>query len=814
MKMSDYKDQAQAILDKMTVREKANFCVGKDFWYLMGNANYDLPEVMVTDGPHGLRKQSGETDTASISGSVPATAFPTASATAASFDPNLLYEMGQCLGDECVKEKVAVLLGPAVNHKRSPLCGRNFEYVSEDPYLTGKIASGLVNGIQSTGVGTSVKHFACNSQETARMGNNSIVDERTLQEIYLRQYETIVKESQPTTIMDSYNRINGTFSSDSKYLMQEQAREKWGYKGLFVTDWGAMNDPVEGYINGLDLEMPGGSTDRIDRVEKAVESGRVSKERLDEAAGLVIELILRYKDCQAAGTKCDMDHNAEVARKVSSQSMILLKNDDSVLPLKKGAKVGVFGAMAKHPRYQGAGSSKTNPYKLDCPLDAFKDAGIDVTYSEGYGDGELTIDENKVIAAEQAAKQCDVAVIFAGLPDMMESEGFDRNNMDMPESHNELIRRIAAVNDNVIVVLQLGSPVTMPWIDDVKGVVLAYLSGCQGGHAAVDVLSGAVNPSGHLAETFPLALSDTPCYLNYKNDKYNTKYKESIFTGYRYYDTAGQKVLFPFGYGLSYTTFRYSNLRLGAAEISDKDTLKVYVDVTNTGDVKGKDVVQLYVSQKNPTIYKAKKELKGFDKVELNPGETKTVSFSLDSTAFDFFNVNIHDYCVESGEYVISIAKDVTNVALTASVQVKSTTDAAVPDYHETAPSYYHVTRHGLNIPDNEFAAVYGGNVNPGHQNKPYTRNTTVGELMETKVGSKFRPLLGPMLKKSALGGDPEVFAMMEAMMMDFPIRGLRLMAGDKVTSDIIDGIVELLNKHPIEAVKDFRKKKTDSKKK
>ena len=804
MALKDYEKQAREILEKMTTREKATFCVGKDFWHFHSNELFDLPEIMVTDGPHGLRKQEEGSDNLGLIDSVPATCFPTASATAASFDTDLMYEIGQALGEECVKEHVAVLLGPAVNHKRSPICGRNFEYISEDPYLSGKMGASIVNGIQSKKVGTSVKHYACNNQEKARMRNDSLVDERALMEIYLKQFEIIVKESQPTTIMNSYNKLNGEYASESKFLMEDLAREKWGYEGLFVTDWGALNGPAYSYKNGLDIEMPGLPQDRIDAVVEGVEKRYISEERLNDSALKVIELILQYKDSQNQGVKCDMKAHAELARRAAAESMVLLKNNSKILPLDTTKKIGVIGSMAVAPRYQGAGSSKINPFVLDTAAEGFREAGIHIEYSEGYKPNETEPNESRMKRAEALAAQVDTVVIFAGLPDSFESEGFDRTTMDMPNSHNELIARVSAVNKNVVVVLQTGSPVKMPWLGNVKAVLLSYLSGCQGGKATVDVLTGKVNPSGRLAETFPRELADAPCEGHFANDKYYTQYVESIYTGYRYYDTAGKKVNYPFGHGLSYTTFEYSNLRASSYDLTYKDTITVSVDVTNTGNVFGKEVVQLYVHKNESKIFRAEKELKGFKKVALNPGETKTVEFTLDPSAFAYYNVNIHDWHVEGGDYTIYIAKDVNNVVLDYVVHMKGNDAVSVPDYRATAPSYYAPSKDGFNVSDDEFAAVYGKIPYMHHELKPFTRNTTLGELAETKIGSKiYNTAMGIATK--VLPEDNEVIRMATAMIPDMPLRVAR-MGLTIMTDNAITALCDVFNGNPKKAISRFIK--------
>ena len=809
-RLKDYEAQAREILDQMSIREKATFAVGKDFWHLHEFEQYGLPSVLLTDGPHGLRKQNEGAGSTDLADTIPSTAFPTASATACSFDTELLYEMGNAMGDECVKEECAVILGPGANHKRSPLCGRNFEYFSEDPVLAGKIGAALANGIEDRGIGTSIKHFACNSQEKARMNNDSIVDERALHEIYLRQYETIVKAAQPATIMNSYNRINGVFASDSKYIMKDIARDKWGYEGIFVTDWGAVNKLAEGYENGLDLEMPGMAQDRIKAITDGVLDGKVSIERVNESALLMIELILRAKDAFAGkfnGGKtgkdaANMDVNADVCRRVAEGSAVLLKNEGDVLPLKPGAKVAVLGNFAEKPRYQGAGSSQLIPYKLEAPLDALKAAGVDVTYSEGYGYEETQPDEAKLAAAERVAKDADVVVVFAGLPGSFESEGFDRNKLDMPESHNQLIARAAAANPNTVVVLQMGSPVTMPWLGAVKGVLCAYLGGSSNGSAIANLLTGKANPSGRLAETFPCKLEDNPSYGEYGEDPFFTIYKESIFTGYRYYDTAGKDVLFPFGFGLSYTTFDYANLNVEKAADGADPYVKVSVDVTNTGKVAGKEVVQVYVGQNDPVIFKAKKELKDFAKVELQPGETKTVSFELDSTAFDYWNVNVHDFVVAPGTYTVCIARNVADVVLSETVELSGTPDVETPDYSATAPEYYNLPACWVakDVTDASFEAVYGGKPNLVHESKPFSLNTTFSEL----AGGKLVDLIKTVLNVLPIDSSNSTFGMIDAMLPDMPLKVAR-MGG--LPNGLIQVVADLFELKPARSVKRLLKK-------
>ena len=581
------------IVSQMTLEEKAGMCSGKDFWHLKSVERLGIPEVMVSDGPHGLRKQAENADHLGINESIKAVCFPTACATACSFDRDLLEEMGSALGKECQAENVSVLLGPAVNIKRSPLCGRNFEYFSEDPYLAGQMAKAHIQGVQKEGVGTSIKHFAANNQEYHRMSASSEVDERTLREIYLAAFETPIKEAKPKTVMCSYNQINGVFASEDPWLLDEVLRKEWGYEGYVMSDWGAVNERVPGLKAGLELEMPasGGETDR--QIVEAVKNGTLKEEILDRAVERILNVIFDYVN-HKKDEVFDMEKDHALAEKVETESMVLLKNE-GILPLKKGSRVAFIGAFAKNPRYQGGGSSHINSFRVTGTLEA-AEGMADITYAEGYGLEKDEIDEALVKGAVKAAKEAEVAVIFAGLPDAFESEGYDRVHMKMPNCQNHLIHEVCNVQPNVVVVLHNGSPVEMPWADEVKGILEAYLGGQAVGAAEAKILFGDANPCGKLAETVPYKLSDNPSYLNFPGDGETVEYKEGIFVGYRYYDKKEMPVRYPFGYGLSYTEFAYSNLKLDKKSMKDTDTLTVSVDVTNTGSREGKEIVQLYVA--------------------------------------------------------------------------------------------------------------------------------------------------------------------------------------------------------------------------
>lgn len=657
------------LLLELTLEEKASLCSGANFWFTKAVERLGIPGVMVSDGPHGLRKQENEADHIGISESVKAVCFPAASALACSYDKELLNSIGKALGDECQAEEISTLLGPGINMKRSPLCGRNFEYFSEDPYLAGKLAVSYVNGVQSKGIGTSLKHFAANNQEYRRMSSSTEVDERTLREIYLSAFETVVKESQPWTVMCSYNRINGVYSCENDWLLNQVLRDEWGFEGLVMTDWGAMNDRVPALKAGLDLEMPSSNGSRDKEIVEAVQNGSLDMEVLDHAVARNLALVKKYLDSKINGAVYDKEEHHALARAAATESAVLLKND-SILPLNKASKIAFIGSFAKAPRYQGGGSSHINSFKITNAYDSAKDMA-NVVYAQGYGKEK---DEALLKEAIEAAKSSDIAVIFAGLPDEYESEGYDRTHLNLPEVQNHLIEEITKVQENIVVVLHNGSPVLLPWKEKVKGILTMYLGGQAVGEATVDLLFGAVNPSGKLAETYPLRLQDNPSYLNFPGTEKKVSYQEGVFIGYRYYDTKEMDVLYPFGYGLSYTTFEYSDLMVDAKEtVKDTDTIQVSVKVKNTGNVFGKEIVQLYIHDANSGMQRPIKELKGFEKVSLHPGEEKAVTFVLDQRSFAYYNTDVKDWYVESGKYEIMIGKSSRDILLTKSIDIEGT---------------------------------------------------------------------------------------------------------------------------------------------
>ncbi|KKO53097.1 beta-glucosidase family protein [Paenibacillus sp. DMB20] len=662
------------IIKSMTIEEKASLCSGLNMWQTKPVERLGIPSISMTDGPHGLRKQGNLGDMSSKT--VPSTCFPSGAGLASSWDRQLIREVGKAIGEECQAEDVQIILGPAVNIKRSPLCGRNFEYFSEDPYLSSEMGTFHVYGVQREGVGTSVKHFAANNQETLRNSINAVVDERTLHEIYLRSFEGPVTAGDAWTVMCAYNLVNGEFCSENEYLLTEVLKKKWGHNGLVMTDWGAINERVKGLRAGLELEMPYVGPEHDQMIIDAVKSGELDEHVLDTAVERLLTVIFKAYDHKKPGFAYDKEEHHGLARRTAAECMVLLKNESSILPLKPEQSVAVIGAFAKHPRYQGGGSSHIAPTRLDAAYDAIVEAADgEVAYAAGYSLKGDTVNQDLIAEAVKLASSKEVAVIFAGLPDSFESEGIDRTHLNMPSSQIELIRQVAAAQPNTVVVLSNGSPVAMPWLSDVKAVLEGYLAGQATGTAAADILYGKVNPSGKLAETFPAALEQTPAYLNFPGGKSEVFYGEGLFVGYRYYEAKKEEPLFPFGYGLSYTTFHYEKISVDRERMrdTDTDTAVVTVTVRNTGQVAGKEVVQLYVKPIDSSVVRPVKELKGFEKIHLEPGEAKTVSFKLDKRSFAYYNTEIQDWFAETGAYEILVGPSSAETPLAASIQLIST---------------------------------------------------------------------------------------------------------------------------------------------
>ena len=748
------------LVGKMTREEKASLCIGGDFWHTQAIERLGIPSVMLTDGPFGLRKQAGGADHLGLNESNVAIAFPAGVTLASSYSPDLAYEVGEELGKICQMEDVGVILGPAMNIKRSPLCGRSFEYYSEDPVVSSRLASGMIRGIQSRHVGACPKHFLANNQEHYRQTSNSVVDERALREIYLASFEEAVKEAKPWTIMCSYNRINGTYACENKALLTDVLRGEWGFDGYVMTDWGALDEPVDSLLAGLNLAMPGTNPDIIARIVQAMESGELDEAVVDRAAGEFLTVLFRYVDRHDKNAVYDFEAGHRAAKKAAEESAVLLKNEGQILPLACGESVLFIGEYAKNPRYQGGGSSHIHPYRVTNALEQVP-ADARVCFAQGYEESaDADRDEELLQETLRAAALADKAVIFAGLPETYETEGLDRKHMRLPDNQNRLIAAVAGAQKNTVVVLHNGAPVEMPWLSDVKAVLEVYLGGEAVGEATADLLYGIANPSGRLAETFPVRLEDNPTYPYYGVEREDVVYREGILVGYRYYETMKREVLFPFGHGLSYTSFAYRNLRLSQKQMKDTDTLEVLVTVKNTGARAGAETVQLYVAGRGEEAVRPVRELKEFRKVFLSQGEEKTVSFALSKRAFAYWNTAIHDWYVPTGAYEIQIGKSVSEIVLTESVQVMSTTEV-----------------------------------------KPvFTLNSAIGDMMKAPAAAE---VLGSVMQAMrsdegrAAGGAAASGALSEEAVevtgMAMPLRAL-LSFSDKVTKERLEQLLEAVN--------------------
>lgn len=741
------------LVQSLTLEEKAGLCSGLDFWHLKGVERLGIPSVMVSDGPHGLRKQDDQADHLGIHESIKAVCFPAGCAMAAGFDEMLLEQMGRVLGEECRAEDVSVLLGPAVNIKRSPLCGRNFEYFSEDPYLAGKLAAAQVRGVQSWDVGASVKHYAANNQEYRRMSSSSDMSERTLREIYLAPFETIVKEAKPWTIMCSYNRVNGVFASESKKLLTDILRSEWKFEGYVMSDWGAVDNRVEALSAGLDLEMPSSGGVNDGKIVEAVRSGRLDEAVLDKAATRILNIVFRYADAQHPQAVFDRDAHHAVAVRLEQECAVLLKNN-GVLPLAENTEAVYIGGFAETPRYQGGGSSHINAGRVVGALEAAHARGRSVSYCQGFAADCNETNEAYIAEAVKKAETAQAAVIFAGLPDSFESEGYDRSHMRLPDCQNELICQVAAVQKNTVVVLHCGSPVECPWAGEVNAVLCMYLGGEGVGEAADRLLFGEISPCGHLPETWPLRLEDTPSYLNFPGDGQSVQYAEGVFVGYRYYDKRKMQVRWPFGHGLSYTEFTYGVPRLSADTLGDEGQITVSIEVTNTGTRTGKESVQMYVADCTGTPNRPEKELKGFAKVELQPGQTKTVSLPLNARSLSWYHEKLGDWYAAPGQYEVLIGSSSRDIR--ARTCVTFSTAKCLPMIVD--------------------------------------RNTTIGELMRHPVTAPVvTEILGHMKGTVSDGGEAISAEMTRSMVENAPLRAVQSFA--HLPDEAICGLVDRLNR-------------------
>lgn len=802
--------QIQQLLKSLSTEQKAYLCSGLDFWHTKSIEGSEIPSLTFADGPHGLRKQELESGKNGQGDSRKATCFPPACTTACSFNTDLFNEIGQAIADECIDQDISVVLGPAANIKRSPLCGRNFEYISEDPFLTGEMASAMINGVQSKGVGTSLKHFAANNQERARLICDSIVDERALREIYLAGFEKAVMKAKPWTIMCSYNLINGVYSCENSYLLNDILREQWGFQGLVMTDWAAMNNRTDALSAGLELEMPGPAPENDQSIVDAVNDGKLSNEKLNTAVQRIIELVQKSAKRPRA-IASPYERNRALARRAFLESAVLLKNE-GLLPARKEQSIAIIGAFAKETRFQGSGSSRIHPTRVANAFDGFQISGGNYVYEEGYSLSGEDLTEEKVNAALTAAKNKDLVIVFAGLPDEYESEGFDRTHMDLPDSHNQLIEKLAEENENIAVVLYTGSPVTMPWIDKVKAVLLAYLPGQEGAEAIPQLIYGEAVPCGKLAETFPLDLSDTPCF-HYFGTRKSTEYRESIFVGYRYYDAANKEVLFPFGHGLSYSQFSYQNMQLSSEQISGGDSLKVSLEVVNTGNYDASEIVQIYVAAPKTNAFRAPKELRAFAKVFVPAGKKKKVGFVLENRAFSFYNVNLPGWQVISGKHKIFAGASSRDIRLEIDVKIRAAgPKAAIPDYSGDAPSYYNLPKDGSAIPREEFIKVYGRI--PALYEQPgkgtYSLNSTLTEITGSYIGRMInKKIRKEQSKKYKINPREDQVRMMEATQDDTPLRSYVSFADGKITREFFNALLTMMNgnvfKGAIRAIREWK---------
>jgi len=795
----------EAVLSQLTLEEKAALCSGRDFWHLEPVPRLGVPALLVADGPHGLRKQRDAGGPLTLTDNVPATCFPTAVTLASTWNRDLLREVGNAIGEEARAEGVGVVLGPGVNIKRSPLAGRNFEYYSEDPYLSSALAVAFIDGVQGAGVGTSIKHFAANNQETRRLSIDAIVDERALREIYLASFERAVKAAQPWTVMAAYNRLNGTYCSEHRELLTGILRDEWGCQGLVVSDWGAVNQRVVGLMAGLDLEMPGLDVGRDARIIQAVRDGRLPMEVLDRAVRRVLTLV--DKAARPASADYDRDAHHRLARRAASEGAVLLKNEQAILPLAPDQTIALIGAFAKHPRYQGGGSSGVTPSRIDAAYDAIArrvGASADLSYAAGYDPTGDAADSALIEEAQRVARGVDAAVVVVGLPDIFETEGVDRRHMALPAQHNALVEAVAEVNPNLVVVLVNGSPVTMPWHGKARAILEAYLGGQAGGSALAQLLYGEVNPSGKLAETFPLRLEDHPAHAFFPGGPRTVEYRESIYVGYRYYDTAEEAVLFPFGHGLSYSDFSYTDLRLSASQIQATKELTVTVTITNTGTRAGQEVVQLYVRDVESTAFRPLQELKGFAKVRLEPGESRDVGFTLNRRSFAYWDTELHDWHVEEGRFEIRVGASSRDIRAAAAVEVlPAPTTVSEGDRRERLAEYYDPAGHA-SFSREAFAALYGRPLPPNRPERrgAYTLNTPLADMRG--LGASLLRAFIWRQAKSPFADDPEspMARQAEIFMREMPLRTILMSGGGEITFDTLDGLLKLANGRIIQGVR------------
>lgn len=786
-------ERIKSTLEALTLEQKLKLLSGKDYWRLYSIPEHGIAEIMVSDGPHGLRKQDGTQDNLGINDSIEATCFPNAVSMASSFDKKLIRMLGETLGEECLVENVAILLGPGINIKRSPLCGRNFEYFSEDPYLAGVMAENYICGVQSKGVGTSLKHFACNNQETRRTSVSAIVDERALREIYLSAFERAVKNAKPWTVMCSYNKINGVYSSENSYLLNDILRREWGFNGFVMSDWGAVIDRDKGLPAGLDLEMPSSCGRNTKILAEKVANGTIDTEVVDKACGRILEAIFRYADNTALRKNKIYDRHADhkIAEAIARECMVLLKND-GILPLNKNKKVVFIGEFAERPRYQGGGSAHINTKNVVSIANAIKSIP-NASYVRGYElSKERSIDDELLVEAINAAGNSDAAVVLIGLPESFESEGRDRTHIDIPYNQFQLIKELRKVQKNIVVVLSNGSPIAMSWLDDVPAVLETYLPGEAGATAVIDTIYGDNEPSGKLAETFPLSLYDTATEKTFPGDRLTVEYRESIYVGYRYYDKVGKDVLFPFGHGLSYTEFKYDNIKLNRAKIGANENLTVSIDVTNTGKYKGKEVVQIYVgAPQDCEVFMPRKQLFGFDKIELVPGETATVTIVLEPRSFEYYNTDVHDWVTMAGTHTIYVGSSSRDIRAQIQVEVECK-ELPSPYNNLKLPTYFNGDV--AKVSAEEWQILYGKDLPPSKRDsniKELTKYDTFEDAQQTFWGRTILKILLHFSPHDSALGETDMFA---DTVKYIPFINLAALSNGNVGDDLIEDMLNLFN--------------------
>ncbi len=767
------------IINKMSLEDKAKLCVGKDYWHSFNIPELGIPSITMSDGPNGLRIQREHGDNLGVNESEISICFPTGATIANSWDKNVAYCYGKTLGEEAKCENINMVLGPAMNIKRNPLCGRNFEYFSEDPYLTSIMANEYVKGLQENNVGACAKHFAVNNQENRRRTIDVLIDERNLREIYLKAFEYVVKNSKPWGVMTAYNKVNGKYCSENKVLL-DILKKEWNFEGITVTDWGANNDRLQGLLAGNELEMPGGRGNGVDEIIEAVHTGKLSEDYLNEIVDRILNIAIECEEKEIE--KYDKKAHHDIALKLAEESIVLLKNEDNILPLNKTKKIAVIGDMAKKPRYQGAGSSTINIYKLETAYESLLSENVPFDYAQGYERIESENDKKLLAEAIQVAKNNEIVLLLVGLTENYESEGIDRTTLDLPQNQNVLIQEITKVNKNVIVVLSNGSPITMPWKNDVKAIITGYLGGEAGAKAMVHTILGKNNPSGKLAESYPLKLEDVSSYNNFPGNEVNVSYKESIYVGYRYFDKMNIDVLYPFGYGLSYTNYEYSDIKIN----KNANNYEILFKIQNVGNYDGKEIAQIYVEKLNSKIYRAQKELKAFEKIQLKSKEEKQIKITLDKSAFEYYDTNLKKWNVEAGEYKILVGKSSKDIVLTAIIDV----DGDMNIVSKVPKQYF--DGNVKDVSDADFEQILGYKIkNKEIKLEEITDENTIEQLKNTDVGKEI--FESEMKRMKQLLNEQNVNKATKVMMdLQKPLKKFYEKKNDKYTREIVENFISM----------------------